>query len=178
MKAFSPRQALVVVLALFIARMAIHLVLFSDGIAVAELAGLDAAAIVVLVLSSALGPNVGAHVGSVLLYFLVVGLALVGVGYLAQVLRSPHLSAMSSFVSIMGAGVGLCLATKSWNQAAWVMGLLAVGGGCYGLTRIHQPFDALVIAAPYVVAALLFVVTGASRQRPASAFQAAHTDNR
>jgi hypothetical protein len=67
---------------------------------------------------------------------------------------------MSAFISIMGAGVGLCLATKTWNQAVWVMGLLAVGGGCYGLTRIHQQQGALVIAAPYILAAIAFVVMG------------------
>jgi hypothetical protein len=58
------------------------------------------------------------------------------------------------------------------------MGLLAVGGGCYGLTRIHQPLAALVIAAPYVLAAIVFVVTGATRQRQASAFLWSHSPRR
>jgi hypothetical protein len=168
MKAFNPRQGLLLLLALFALRWVAHFVLFSDGAAVAELAALDAAAVVVLILSFALGPNVGAHVGSILAYVVSIGLVLGGIGYLAELARSRHLSQMSAFISIMGAGVGLCLATKTWNQAVWVMGLLAVGGGCYGLTRIHQQLDALVIATPYILVAIVFVVTGATRKAEAA----------
>lgn len=164
MKAFSPRQGLLLLLVLFALRWTLHFVLFSDGVAVAELAALDVAAVVVLMLSFALGPNVGAHLGSILTYVVVIGLLLVGIGYLAQVIRSRHLSEMSAFISILGAGVGLCLATKTWNQAIWIMGLIGVGGASYGLIRIHPQLGALVIAAPYVLAAVVFVVTGASRK--------------
>ncbi|WP_437977124.1 hypothetical protein WMF11_08635 [Sorangium sp. So ce295] len=154
---------MLLLLGLFVLRWVVHFALFSDGVAVAEIAGIDAGAVLVLVLSFALGPNVGRHFGSITLYFVIVGLAIAGVGYLAEVIRYRHLSLMSAFITIMGAGAGLCLATRTWNQAIWITGLLAIGGASYGLTRVHQPFDALVIASPYVLSAIVFVITGARR---------------
>jgi hypothetical protein len=165
MKPFHPKHALTFVISLLAVRWLAHFVVFRDGVAIAELVGVDIGATVVLLLSAMLGPNVGKHLGSILTYALVVGLTAVGVGYLAQTFGSRHLSQMSGFISILGAGTGLCLATTRINEARWLMGLLAVGGGTYGLTQIHQPLDALLIASPYVVASVVFVVTGAGGKR-------------
>lgn len=163
MRAFHPRQALLFLLGLFALRWIAHFALFSDGMAVAQLAALDLGALVVLILSALLGPGVGKQFGSIMAYFLIVGLAIAGIGYLADLGGSRHVSRMGGFIAILGAGAGLCLATKTWNQAIWIMGLLAVAGGTYGLLQLQQALDAVLISAPYVVASVVFVVTGATQ---------------
>jgi hypothetical protein len=132
-------------------RAALHFALYRDPVGLLQITALDAGALLTALLGFVLVARVlGLTFASVTITVVVLGLPIAGIGALAQHLSGAHLSKLAALVALLGVGVGACFAGRA-RRGAGLLGLLVLAAGTFGLTRIHQTLESLVIAGPYLI---------------------------
>jgi hypothetical protein len=144
---------MLLLLGLCVGRMLPHWLVFEDGVALLQIGALDLGGAVLVPVGLVAALMLGRVSFSVTLAALLVGLPLAGAGALAEILGGPHLSKMMGLVGCMGVGVGATVAAGE-RRGAGLLGLAIVGAAAFGLVRIHDATEGLLVAAPYVVVAL------------------------
>jgi hypothetical protein len=130
---------------------ALHFVLYRDSVALLEIVVLDVGGTLMALLGFVvIGHVLGRVFASLTISGLVLVLPVAGIGALVQHLFGVHVSELSAFVSLLGVGLGACCAGRD-RRGAGLFGLLILAGAIFGLTRIHQPLESLVIASPYLI---------------------------
>ncbi len=161
-------EALIAFTLLVALRHAVHLAVFRDTRAIAQIVALDTVTALIAAIAFVVGPHVDTHFAGVAFAFIAVGLPLAFCGFVIEKLASPHLSNLSALTGVLGIGVGLAAAGRAWRALTFA-GAAALVWGTHGLLQAQLPAEAALIAAPACLAAVWVTARGLSRSAPGRA---------